>query len=123
MALHEQMTILKALGDENRVRLLLALREGELCVCQLVELLGLATSTVSQHLGQLRQARLVLTEKRGRWIYYRRPEWGLNPLVDRTLYWLDACCGDSEIAAADRERVQGICRLEPTVLTQNRGRA
>ena len=45
--MREFMNITKALEDENRVRALLALRKGELCVCQLTELFGLAASTVS----------------------------------------------------------------------------
>lgn len=53
------MAIAKALADENRVRLLLALQKQELCVCQLIELIGLAPSTVSKHMSILRQARLV----------------------------------------------------------------
>jgi len=64
------MTITKALADENRVRLLLALRGGQLCVCQMIELLGLAPSTVSKHLSILNQARLVEKRKEERWIYY-----------------------------------------------------
>ena len=48
--MREFMNITKALADENRVRALLALRKGELCVCQITELFGLAASTVSKHL-------------------------------------------------------------------------
>ena len=65
------MAISKALADEQRVRVLLALQRGELCVCQVVELLGLATSTVSKHMSILKQARLVESRKEGRWMYYR----------------------------------------------------
>ena len=57
------MNIVKALGDENRVRALLALRTSELCVCQIIELLGLAPSTVSKHMSILKQARLVDTRE------------------------------------------------------------
>lgn len=69
--MRDLMAAVKALADENRVRTLLALRAGELCVCQIVELLGLAQSTVSKHLSILHQARLVDCRKQGRWIYYR----------------------------------------------------
>jgi len=65
------MNCTKALADENRVRALLALRKGELCVCQITELFGLAPSTVSKHLSILYQAGLVESRKDGRWIYYR----------------------------------------------------
>ena len=67
------LNVTKALSDPSRVRLLCALREGELCVCQLVELLQLAPSTVSKHLSILHQADLVESRKQGRWVYYRLP--------------------------------------------------
>ena len=68
--MREFMSITKALADENRVRMLLALRDGELCVCQITELFGLAPSTISKHLSILYQAGLVESRKEGRWIYY-----------------------------------------------------
>ena len=49
----EFLAITKALSDENRVRALMALTGGELCVCQVIELLGLTPSTVSKHLAAL----------------------------------------------------------------------
>jgi len=67
----EILNITKALSDENRIRALMMLVEGELCVCQIIEMLGLAPSTVSKHMSILRQAGLVETRKDGRWIYYR----------------------------------------------------
>ena len=67
--MRELLAITKALADESRVRALVALTRGELCVCQIAELLQLAPSTVSKHLSILRQGGLVEFEKRGRWIY------------------------------------------------------
>ena len=67
----EILNITKALSDENRVRALMMLAGGELCVCQIIKMLGLAPSTVSKHMSILRQAGLVETRKEGRWIYYR----------------------------------------------------
>ena len=64
----------KALSDPNRVRALMALRNGELCVCQLVEFLHLAPSTVSKHMSILKQAGLVESRKDSRWVYYRAVE-------------------------------------------------
>ena len=57
--MREFMNITKALADANRVRMLLALRGRELCVCQITELFGLAPSTMSKHLSILYQAGLV----------------------------------------------------------------
>jgi DNA-binding transcriptional ArsR family regulator len=65
------MAVTKALADENRVRILLALQAGELCVCQIVEMLQLAPSTVSKHVSILKQARLLESRKEGRWMFYR----------------------------------------------------
>jgi len=63
------MSITKALSDENRVRALFALRQRELCVCQIIEFLNLVPSTVSKHMAILKQAHLVEGQKNGRWIY------------------------------------------------------
>ena len=78
--MREFMAAAKALADENRVRVLLFLRDGkELCLCQIVEMLGLAPSTVSKHMAVLYQAGLVESRKEGRWIYYRLPASGASP--------------------------------------------
>ena len=69
--MRDLMAVIKALADESRVRILLAIQGRELCVCQIVELLGLAPSTVSKHLSILHQARLVDSRKEGRWMFYR----------------------------------------------------
>jgi len=65
------LSITKALSDESRIRILMALNSGELCVCQVIELLNLAPSTVSKHISILKQARLVEGNKIGKWVYYR----------------------------------------------------
>lgn len=63
--------ILKALGHPVRLRLVAMLRGGELCVCQMTAVLGLAASTVSAHLSDLKRAGLVLDRKDGRWVLHR----------------------------------------------------
>ena len=63
--MRDLMAVTKALADESRVRILLALKPGKLCVCQIVELLQLAPSTVSKHMSILKHARLV-EEPQGR---------------------------------------------------------
>ncbi|MEW5924141.1 MAG: metalloregulator ArsR/SmtB family transcription factor [Candidatus Zixiibacteriota bacterium] len=69
--MREFLSITKALSDENRVRVLMALSSGELCVCQIIELLSLAPSTVSKHMSILKQARLIESDKNGKWVYYK----------------------------------------------------
>ena len=71
VSMRKFMNIVKALADENRVRVLMALRDRELCVCDIIEMLGLAPSTVSKHLSILYQAGLLDSRKEGRWVHYR----------------------------------------------------
>jgi len=63
--------ILKALGHPIRLRLVAMLKGGELCVCQMTAVLGLAASTVSAHLAGLKRAGLVHERKDGRWVLHR----------------------------------------------------
>ena len=60
----------KAIGHPARLRMLAMLRAGSLCVCQLTAVLGLAASTVSGHLAELRRAGLVTERKQGKWVEY-----------------------------------------------------
>ena len=57
--MRELLAVMKALADPSRLRIVAALHGRELCLCQIVELVGLATSTVSRHMSILEQARLV----------------------------------------------------------------
>ncbi len=78
----------KALGDENRLRILMALRNCPLCVCQLTALLDLAPSTTSKHLSILRQVQLIECVKNGRWAYYQLPHKPANDSILKALQWV-----------------------------------
>ncbi|MHB8901669.1 MAG: ArsR/SmtB family transcription factor [Thermoguttaceae bacterium] len=107
------MVITKALADETRVRVLLALQRGELCVCQIVELTGLATSTMSKHMSILKQARLVESRKEGRWMYYRLADDQAPELVRRTVDWVaDSLARDPKVLS-DKKRLAAICNSDP----------
>ena len=103
--------IAKALADPNRVRALLALRGHELCVCQIVELLDLAPSTVSKHMSLLKQVYLVDSRKDGRWTYYRRPGKEAPKPVRAALRWIDASLTDSPDAREDTARLEKILEI------------
>ncbi len=72
--------VAKALAHPARIRLLAMLDGGELCSCQLAAVLGLAQSTVSAHMAELRRAGLVEEDKRGRWVYSRLVRYGARRL-------------------------------------------
>ena len=69
--LRDVLAVTKALSDGQRLRILMLLHDGELCVCQIVAVLRLANSTVSKHLSILAAAGLVDLRKDGRWAYYK----------------------------------------------------
>ena len=62
--------IFKALADETRLRVLLLLLDGELCVCEIIAALDLPQSTVSRHLAYLKRTGWVSDRKQGVWMYY-----------------------------------------------------
>lgn len=70
MDLQRVADILKLLGDRSRLTIMSALKERELCVCEIVELLGISQPAVSQHLRKLKAYDLVGEERRGQWVYY-----------------------------------------------------
>ena len=73
-----QMTarVFKALGDENRIKILTLLHTGERCACRLQESLGISQPTLSHHMRILLDAGLVGARKDGKWIHYTLSEAG-----------------------------------------------
>jgi ArsR family transcriptional regulator, arsenate/arsenite/antimonite-responsive transcriptional repressor len=64
------ITLLSALADPTRLRLVRMLLQEELCVCELVDALRIPQYKVSRHLGKLRRVGLVEARRNGRWMYY-----------------------------------------------------
>jgi DNA-binding transcriptional ArsR family regulator len=107
--MQDTLDVLKALADESRLRVLFALRDGELCVCQLIALLELAPSTVSKHLSILRSARLVESRKDGRWMVYRLSKSFRAPATGKVLKLLFADLASTELLGADTVKLHQIC--------------
>jgi len=106
----------RALGHPARLRTVSMLRSGELCVCQITEVLKLAPSTVSAHLKELKQAGLVSERKDGRWVYFDLAD------NENTRPWIEAALSalvnDPQIEADDllvdelrRLPVEDLCRF------------
>lgn len=103
----------KALSDPARVRVLLALRDGELCLCHLIALLELSPSTVSKHLDVLHRAGLVARRKEGRWCHFTLATRGA-PAVRGALRWVAASLGESEEARRDAQVVRRLKKVDLT---------
>lgn len=114
--------VTRALADPNRVRAVMALRGRELCVCQIVELLGLAPSTVSKHMATLRQARLVEARKQGRWIYYRRSTQEATPEAAQMVATVDQLLGRDAQCREDSRRLKQILAADPEELCRKQCR-
>src|SRR5215831_2544385 len=104
----EFLNITKALADENRLRLLMALQGGELCVCQVAELMRLAMSTVSKHLSILYQAGLVNARKEGRWMYYSLPGKVTARTAQEAVAWVRRSLEGTERIAEDEKRMKKV---------------
>lgn len=63
-------SLLKLIGEENRLRLLCLFRQGEHCVCEIIEHFDMSQSLISHHLADLKEAGLITDKKQGRHVYY-----------------------------------------------------
>jgi DNA-binding transcriptional ArsR family regulator len=114
-AVYDFLNVTKALSDRNRVRALMALRGRELCVCQIIKLLGLAPSTVSKHMSILRAAGLVDARKEGTWMHYslaKRPGPAAGPALAMTAAALQK---NGEILKDEKE-LRKILKMKPDEL-------
>ena len=117
-AMRSTLRITKALSDIQRLRILLMLRAGELCVCQIIEVLGLAPSTVSKHLSILSAAGLVDSRKDGRWAYFRLPQGESLKAVKPVLKWLDAALEGDDSVAKDAIKLEAALACPPENLSE-----
>ncbi len=94
----------RAFSDWTRLRILNLLRDGELCVCDLTDVLETPQPAISKHLAYLRRAKLVTGRKEGLWSYYR-----LTPARDafhqKLLESLAACVQNAAELRQDAKRL------------------
>jgi DNA-binding transcriptional ArsR family regulator len=114
--LESSVAVARALGHLARLRTVAMLRSGELCACQITEVLKLAPSTVSAHLRELKLAGVITERKEGKWVHFS--------LVKNEIFrsWIDAALSpleqDPQVEADDRLvaelrrlPVEDLCRL------------
>jgi DNA-binding transcriptional ArsR family regulator len=102
------VAITKALACEKRRRILMALRNRELCEGVITEMLGLAPSITSRHIWLLRHAGLVGLEKAGRGVCYRLAAASPSTVAGQTLRWLGECRALHRQVVQDAARIQGL---------------
>jgi len=79
----QQLRLLKCLGDETRFKILLTLKSGERCVCEIVEELKKEQSLISHHLGALRRCGLVRCRREGQKMMYALASPSILGLLDK----------------------------------------
>jgi len=114
--MRDLLAITKALADENRLRAIGLLEHRELCLCQIVEVLGLAASTVSRHMSILHHARLVESRKEGRWAYFRLADKEAPQSAHEALAMVLASLGRNQQARADQKTLKTVLKNKPEEL-------
>ncbi len=116
------VNIFKALADPTRLRIVLLLRRRELCVCELMAVLGMEQSRVSRHMRVLREAGIAEDVREGRWIIYRVPEEAkallegvlTGTLRDRIERSSEAAADIRKLEDCIRENIRGrVCDARP----------
>jgi ArsR family transcriptional regulator, arsenate/arsenite/antimonite-responsive transcriptional repressor len=97
--------LFRAFADPTRLRILHLLTSGELCVCDLVDVLRVPQPKVSRHLAYLRRAGLVLARRDGFWSHYQLAS-AKDPLHKRLLDCLGGCLGGLPELASDARKLK-----------------
>ena len=110
----ELVAIARTLADPTRVRIVAALRNGELCVCELVDALSISQSSLSSHLQICRQTGVVTTRKESRWIYY-----SLSP---RYVQLIERIFSELQTVRRDEQLLRDARRLKKRLQMREGGR-
>jgi len=106
----ENTKIFKALSDMNRLRILKALQSKTLCCCEISSLLGLANSTVSQHIKILKVTGFISEKKDGKWSNYIINTSPPDPRINSILNSLDFWINDEEMIIKDKHKLKTLDR-------------
>lgn len=96
------INVMKVLSDETRIRILNLLRDGKLCVCEIEYLLNISQSNASRHLNKLTTLKLICSEKRALYVFYRINEdiYNVFPFtryfIETEITKIDKCKSDTE---------------------------
>ena len=101
--------LFRAFADRNRLRILHVLRAGEVCVGDLVQILGVPQARVSRHLAYLRKSGLVRARRSGLWMHYSLAP-ARGPVHRALLGCLRGCFRELPELAADARRQAALAR-------------
>ena len=102
-------TLFRAFADETRLRILNLLLEGEICVCDLCEVLGVLQPSISRHLAYLDRAGLVTVHQVGKWKYYSTATHP-DSARRRLLNCVKSCLRDIDVLRSDLDHLNTLRR-------------
>lgn len=102
------VALFSALADPTRLRLLNLMRDGEVCVCFFVEILGGPQPKISRHLAYLRRAGVVAARREGKWIHYRIVQ-PADPSAAAILQDVLAWTAEDREMQRDRQSLVKVC--------------
>lgn len=108
----ENTKLFKALSDSNRLRILKMLQTKSLCVCEMTDVLNLATSTVSKHLSILRDTGFIIEDRDGKWVNYMINPHPSDKRISSVLSTLDFWISDDNLIISDKQKIQKVDRNE-----------
>jgi ArsR family transcriptional regulator len=108
----QSVTLLKALADKNRIRILKMLEKKSLCVCEITAILGLAVSTTSNHLSKLKDAKLIFEQKEGNWVNYHLNKATQNKYAREALALIEAWLNEDDIIQKDLVKINQVNRID-----------
>lgn len=109
--IEEKTKLFKSLSDPNRLRILKMLQVKPLCVCEITDVLQLATSTVSKHLSILKEAGFVIEQKDGKWVNYMLNPHPDDPRISSIISTLDFWIADQKVISEDKTKVMKVDRF------------
>lgn len=110
--LKHQTNVFKALSDPNRLRIIKMLQIKPLCVCEITDILGLAASTVSNHLNILKKAGFIEDFKDGKWINYNLSKNINKPEISSLMTSMHFILEDDEVIKSDRTKLGFVDRIQ-----------
>lgn len=108
--IEEKTKLFKTLSDPNRLRILKMLQIKPLCVCEITDVLQLATSTVSKHLSILKETGFIIEEKDGKWVNYMINPHPVDPRISSVISTLDFWIADQKIISEDKAKATKVDR-------------
>lgn len=121
--MRDLLAVTKALADENRLRAIGLLSGRELCLCQIIEVLELAPSTVSKHMSILQQARLVQSRKQGRWAYLKLADNDAPVEAMQALEMVLTSLAEDKQGKADQKRLKAVLKIQPEELCRTQAKS